>query len=731
MKQVPFGYHFPMLDRRLVPTLFGLGIVLGLVLLRAADPYPVQALREIAFDFYQRSQPRPDADFPIRVVDIDEASLREVGQWPWPRDRLATIIDRLTEMGAAAIALDMLLPEADRLSPARIAESLEGIADPAILPDYDAVLAASIARAPVVLGFADSPFSESLPEAPRSGFAVSGVNPIAAVPRLQGAVLPLPALAEAAPGLGSLSLSTVETVNTVRRIPLLWSDGKQFFPTLSIEALRVALGVSTIVVLGETDGEGFVESVRVGDITVPTMPGGELWVYYRKPTPELYVSARDILAPGYAENAQRIAGHIVFIGTSASGLLDLHGTTLGDNVPGVSIHAQAIEQMLAGAYLTRTDWVSGLEIVGFLVLGALLVFAILRLGPLAGLLIGATSLAGVAAFSWLMFASRGLMIDPSFPLVGLALVYGALVFFQFRITDADKRKIRRAFGYYVAPSLLAEIERNGERLKLGGETRQLSVMFTDVRDFTPLSERLEPQRIFSILNTLFGALGARIIEELGTIDKFVGDAIMAFWNAPVDVADHARRACRAALGMRETLRALNAADGFGLKGTDAGIDEIVIGIGIATGEALVGNMGLETRFDYSAVGDTINTASRVEGACKEVGYDIVVVEATRAAAADFAFLEAGSILLKGKSHREAIHILVGDAALALGADFMALRAEHERLLGALRDGRDAAGLVASCGLRAATIDPRLVQFYEKLTSRKADFAPDQVLAVAE
>ncbi|MDP1732183.1 MAG: adenylate/guanylate cyclase domain-containing protein, partial [Devosia sp.] len=575
MKSRTIGYHFTMAKRRLVPTLFGLGLVLGLGLLRAGDPYPVQALREIAFDFYQRSQPRPDADFPIRVVDIDEASLREVGQWPWPRDRLATIIDRLTEMGAAAIALDMLLPEPDRLSPARIARSLQGIAGPAMLPDYDVMLAASIAPAPVALGFADSPYSDALPAAPKSGFAISGKNPVAAVPRLQGAVLPLPALAEAAPGLGSLSLSAADNVSAVRRIPLLWSDGKQLFPTLSVEALRLALGVSTIVVLGETEGEGFVESVRIGDITVPTMPGGELWLYYREPTPELYIPAKDILAPGYARNADRVAGHIVFLGTSASGLLDIHGTTLGDNVPGVSIHAQAVEQMLAGAYLTRTDWVSGLEIAGFVALGILLVFAILRLGPRAGLLIGSASLIGAASFSWLMFSSQGVMIDPSFPLVGLALVYASLVFFQFLITDADKRQIRRAFGYYVAPSLLAEIERNGERLKLGGETRQLSVMFTDVRDFTPLSEKLEPRRILSVLNTLFGALGARIVEELGTIDKFVGDAIMAFWNAPVDVSDHARRACRAALGMRETLRRINDADGFGLEGSEAGIDEIV------------------------------------------------------------------------------------------------------------------------------------------------------------
>lgn len=719
-----------MLNRRLVPTLFGLGIVLGMVLLRAADPYPLQALREIAFDFYQQSQPRAAADFPIRVVDIDEASLGEVGQWPWPRDRLATLVDRLAEMGAAAIAFDVLLPEADRVSPRRLAESLPGI-DAASLPDYDEMLAQSIARAPVVLGFADSPYNRTLPKAPKAGFAVSGGNPIQAVPQLQGAVVPLPRLLDGAAGLGSLSLSTADTVNTVRRIPLLWTDGKQFFPTLSLEALRVAMGVSTLVVMGETGGARYVEAVRVGDITMPTSPAGELWVYYRPPDPELYISAREILAPGYSGQAERVAGHIVLVGTSASGLLDIHGTTLGDNVPGVSIHAQAIEQMLAQSYLTRTDWVSGLEIVGFAVLGTVLVFAILGLGPLAGLLIGALSLSGVGAYSWLMFSTAGVMVDPSFPLIGLAVVYAALVFFQFLLTDRDRRQIRRAFGYYVAPSLLAEIERNGERLKLGGEMRQLSVMFTDVRGFTPLSERLAPQRILFVLNTMFGALGARITEQLGTIDKFVGDAIMAFWNAPVDVADHARRACRAALGMRETLRRLNAEDAFGLRGGEAGVEEIVIGIGIATGEALVGNMGLETRFDYSAIGDTVNTASRIEGACKEVAYDIVVAEETRAAAADLAFLEAGSIRLKGKSGREPIHILVGDAELARSAGFSALRSEHKKLVAALREGRAIEKLVAGCGLKAAAIDPQLLPFYARIGERRADFARDQMPAVAE
>ena len=701
------------MKRRLIPSLIGLALVLALVLLRAADPYPVQVLREIAFDTYQRLAPREAADFPIRVVDIDEASLAELGQWPWPRDRLATLTERLTGLGAAAIAFDVLFAEPDRLSPRRLAAAATGV-DPATLPDTDELFAAALASAPSIVGFSDSPGASSLPQAAKAAFAVSGTNPVSAVPQLRGATLPLPQFIDAAPGLGTLSLNAGDLATTVRRLPLLWSDGTQFFPSLSLEALRIALSEQNVVVLGET-GAPFVESVRLGQFTIPTTPEGNLWVYYRKPTPDLYVSARDVLSDGYDALADRIAGHIVFIGTSASGLLDIHGTTLGDNVPGVSIHAQAIEQILSGTYLTRTDWVSGLEIVGFLALGALLVLIVLSLGPLAGLLSGAVALAGVAAFSWYAFRSWGLMVDPSFPLIGLAIVYAALVFFQFVIADADKRQIRRAFGYYVAPSLLAEIERNADRLKLGGERRELTVMFSDMRNFTSFSERHTPEKVLAVLNTMFGALGKRIVEQQGTIDKFVGDAIMAFWNAPVDVPDHARHAATAALGMRATLGELNARDAFGLGG-----EPVVIGMGLATGEVLVGNMGLESRFDYSCIGDTVNVASRVEGACKPVGYDIVVTDSLRRAAPDLAYLSAGALVLKGKAAREPIHILVGDAALAASPAFAALDAAHESAIAAL--GTPAAeAAIAECIRLSREVEPGLERFYARLPERQEDY----------
>ncbi len=712
--------------RRLLPILGGLVVVLLLTLLRVSDPYPVQVMREIAFDFYQRLHPRPQAELPVHVVDIDERSLAALGQWPWPRDRLATLTDRLTEMGAAAIGFDILFAEPDRMSPSRIAETLPGV-DAAGLPDNDRIFADALARSPSILGFSSTPSGQPMDGSPRGGFAISGPDPSAGLPLLQGAAVPIPLLREAAPGLAALSLNAELSTSAVRRLPMLWSNGSAIFPTLSVEALRLALGTGTVVVLGDTAAEGYVEGLRIGEFTVPLTAEGDLWLYYSRPDPDLLLSAADILSPAYRQFADRVAGNIILVGTSASGLLDLHNTVLGDNVPGVTVHAQAVEQILSGAFLVRPDWVIGLEIVGFFALGALLVVIVLQLGPVAGLAAGAACMASAIGFSWWMFVSHGAMLDPSFALVGLTLLYLALVFFRFLTTERAKRQIRRAFGYYVAPSLLQEIERNGDKLKLGGDIRRITVLFSDMRGFTALSERTEPGRILAILNTLFGALGHEIVVRLGTIDKFIGDAIMAFWNAPVDVPDHEARALLAAIAMREKLAQLNAADAFGLRASRAQVETLGIGIGLCSGEALVGNMGLETRFDYSALGDTVNVASRVESACKDVGYDILCAEPTCLAAPHFALLEAGALALEGKAERVPIYLVVGDDELARTGAFLLLRTAHAEVLDGLRGGKDVRGGIAECLALAGQVEPGLTRFYELLAGRRADFEVSETL----
>jgi adenylate cyclase len=695
-----------MWKRRLSALLFGAAVVVALVLLRAADPYAVRVARETAFDTFQQIKPREaPPDLPVRIVDIDEASLSEIGQWPWSRQTMAEIATRLTELGAAAIAFDVLFPEPDRLSPSGIVAGGD---------DYDVQFAGALAAGPTILVMSRAIGGSAAP-APKTGFAMTGAETLGSMPGIGGVAAPLPLLANAATGLGVASLDA-GGAGVARRLPLLWSNGVAPLPTLSVEALRVALGVGTLVVLGDSAGAGTVEGLRIGDLTVPTGASGDLWLYYRNLPPSTYVPARALLGDGYAALAPQIAGHIVLIGASAIGLLDIRASALGEAVPGVSIHAQALEQMLTGTFLYRADWVGGLELL-IIALSALAVVLVLLLtGPFVGLLFSVAIAAVAAAGSWFAFARLGVLLDPSYVLFAALVAYAAMAFFQFAVTDADKRRIRKAFAHYVEPSLLTQLEADGKLLQLGGDVREMTVMFSDVRNFTALSERTSPAELVAILNRMFAGLGAAIIAHHGTIDKFMGDAIMAFWNAPVDVSGHPRHACEAALDMREALHQLNARP-------SGGAQPISIGIGISTGPALVGNMGFEARFDYSCIGDTVNVASRIEGACKLVGYDILVTAETHAATPELAFLAAGSLALKGISEPEPVFILVGSASLAGTEAFKRLAADHAALLETWRAGRDDPALFERCHAAASELDRRLGDFYTTCLTRRENFVP--------
>ena len=683
-----------MWKRRAAALLFGAAVVIALVLLRAVDPYPVRVARETTFDLFQQIKPRAaPADLPVRIIDIDEPSLAAIGQWPWSREVMARIADRLTELGAATIAFDVLFSEPDRFG-------------------SDAVFAQALVNRPTVLVASRSGLGGAAPE-PKSGFAMTGADPLSGLPPLQGVAAPLPVLLEAAAGLGVASLDA-DGAGVARRLPLLWSNGKSPLPTLSVEALRVAQGASTLVVLGDTAGAGTLDGLKIGQFDVPTGPTGDMWLYYRPLGPDTYIPARDLLADDYAKLVPLLDGHIVLIGASAAGLLDIRASPLGDAVPGVSIHLQALEQMLTGTFLQRADWVGGLELllIGVGLLAVVLV--VLLTGPMLGVLVSGLIAVLVTGASWLAFAGYGVLLDSSFALFATLAAYAAMSFFRFAVTDVDKRRIRRAFAHYVEPSLLTQIEANAGLLKLGGELRELTVMFSDVRNFTALSEHKAPAELVDILNRLFAALGAAIVSHKGTIDKFMGDAVMAFWNAPVDVPQHGRRACEAALDMRLALAQLNAGQ--------VGAEPIAIGIGISTGPALVGNMGFEQRFDYSCIGDTVNVASRLEGACRRVGYDILVTDQTRAAADGLAFLSAGCVTLKGISQPEPIHLLVGNAKLATSAEFAALREQHDALLSAWSTGASDTALLERCRAAGTAVDPRLGQFYEAGLNRLQDFA---------
>lgn len=692
-----------MTRTRIIIWLSGLALVFALAVLRIADPFPVQALRNIGFDFLQRAYPRPAADLPVRVVDIDERSLAAEGQWPWARTRLADLTRRLHEMGAAVVAYDVLFSEPDRLAPD---------ADETGANAYDRAFAEALAAGPSVLGYATSNQNPAPPPASKFGTAISGNNPTEALPAPPGAVSPLSILSGAATGVGSISLDPSGSIGVVRRVPLLFASGDSVQTSLAIEALRVAQGVGTIILNGEIDGGSFLESIRVGAFEVPTTPTGGLWLRYRPVGSDLYVSAADILSDDYKEHAGRIAGQIVFVGTSAAGLLDIRATPLGTDMPGVAVHVQTVEQILTSVYLHRADWLSALELLGFVFTGLILVAAIPLLPPIGGLVLGGMFAAATGGFAAYAFENLNILVDPTFVMFGGAIVYLAMTILQLFIADAGKRQIRRAFGHFVSPDLLKSIEESSDGLKLGGEVRDLTIMFVDIRGFTSLSERSTPEGLVHLLNRLFGTLGAAVTGTSGTIDKFIGDSIMAFWNAPVDVPGHPGRACEAALQMRTRLAAFNAEQ------EAAGEPAIAIGIGIASGEALVGNLGLEDRFDYSCIGDTVNLSSRVESASKEVGFDILVSEATCAAAPDNAYLTAGAVSLKGKSAPQHLFLLVGGPEMAEAEWLKAMDNELRELAIAWRDGETGYDQLQALAEHAARAPVDFGRFLENLPTRR-------------
>jgi adenylate cyclase len=624
-------------------------------------------------------------------------------------------------MGAAAIAFVILFAEPDRLSPRSVMRDVAGV-DPSLigrLPDNDEIFAAAIAGRRVVLGFGLSNEGNYRPPV-KAGFAFTGESPLNAPPHLTAATPVRPQLEMNAAGLGHISLNPGNPSAVVRAVPLFLTDGQQLYPNLALEALRVAQGASTYVLAAAPDAPDTLTTVKIGDFVVPVTAAGELWLYTSPDVAERYISAGKILAAdGVAPDvSSAVQGSIVFVGTSSAGLQDIRTTALGQNVPGVSMHAQSVEQILSGHFLSRPDWADGMEILAIAVLGSILVILTTFVSPAVGLACGLLITALAFAASWLAFSYWGLLFDPLAPIVAGSITHFAATSFRILVIDRERREVRRAFGQYLSPSLLYRIEHTRDALRLGGDDRELTVMFVDVRGFTELSERLPPAAVVRFLNTLLDALSRHVVANEGTLDKFIGDSIMAFWNAPVDVADHAGKAVRAALAMRETLARLNATDAFGF-GKDY---QVGIGVGIHTGLACVGNMGAEARFNYSAVGDAVNVAARIETCCKEVGFDILVSETTARALAKFALIDAGALGLKGKSSRARLYAVVGDERTKKSAEFAEMQRLHNQLIEALHDrSADSRKFLGAAKLKASTLAAALPEFYRRVSRRAEHF----------
>ena len=685
-------------------------LALGLALaLRAAEPALVQELQLRAFDGFQRLAPRPYTDVPVRIVDIDDASLDRLGQWPWPRSEVAALVDRLFEMGAAVVVFDAVFAEPDRTSPARLLDGITELAADATLrreieqlPDHDALLAKAFADGRVVTGFVFTDEAGGREPRAAAGFNYGG-DPFAHLTPRTGTVVNLPSLEAAARGNGSFTVDP-DRDGVHRRVPLLFAREGALYPSLAAEAIRVATGAKaySIKTAGSSGEASFGEStgitqLRIGtEYTVPTGPRGEIWVWYTPPVPGRFVPAWQVLAGEV--DPQKIEGNIVLIGATAAGLRDVRATPLDPVASGVSVHAQIIEQILLGQYLERPDWATGAELLYLLALGLLLALLIPRVGAVGTALLGAGGIALAVALSWYAYTSWRWLLDPVYPAVAALGVYLVGSLQNYLHSEAQRRRVRGAFGRYLAPSLVDELAAHPDKLRLGGEMREMTVIFCDIRGFTRISEQLDPPALTHLINRFLTPMTDIILASRGCIDKYIGDCVMAFWNAPLDDADHARHACESALAMMQALAQLNAKLAEGDVVIGRPLAPLAVGVGLNTGPCCVGNLGSDQRFNYSVVGDGVNVASRLQGQSRFYGVSIVISDSTRGFVRDFACLEIDLIRVQGKAHPVRIHALLGGGDLGQDASFRELATRHGAMIAAYRGQRwdEALAALAEC-----------------------------------
>jgi adenylate cyclase len=675
------------------------GLLIGLAALRVADPAPIEEFRVRTFDTFQVLEPRVKTARPVRIVNIDEKSLAKFGQWPWPRTVVADLVNNLTRLGPAAIGFDVMFAEPDRLNPAVAAETLRSLDEDTraklrALPSNDEILADAMRQSRVALGETGLPYvvAELDKELPVTGLAKIGEeHPERFMLDFPGLLRSTPVLEAAASGRGLLTIKT-ERDGIVRRVPVIMQAQGLTMPSLSFEMLRLASGSDTIVIKATDVG---ITSVAVKGFALPTDLHGQIWVHFAPNDPSIYVSAADVIEGKV--DADAIAGRLVLIGTSAVGLQDVKTTPISPVMPGVEIHAQVLEAALTGQLLSQPIWGPLAEFLSAVILGVAVIWFAPMFGPKSLVAVGAFFATLLVGTSWYYYARHRLLIDPTYPLLSTTAIYLTLIFSSFAREQAQRRQIRSAFGQYLSPALVEQLAQAPERLVLGGEEREMTIMFSDMRGFTSISEtyKNDPQGLTGLMNRFLTPLTNAILDRKGTIDKYMGDAIMAFWNAPLDDKQHQINACEAALDMLEQVDALNKEREEEAEEGGHAYIPLNIGVGLNTGICVVGNMGSDLRFDYSVFGDSVNLASRLEGQSKEYGFPIIVGSNTALAAKDrFAILELDFIMVKGKTEPEVIYAIAGREDTARSGRFQRLRNLTIEMLACYRS-RDWDGALAA------------------------------------
>jgi adenylate cyclase len=700
-----------------VARLLCLAILIGLAALRLADPAAVEELRVRTFDTFQVIDPRVKTARPVTIIDIDEKSLAKLGQWPWPRTRIADLVDKLTALGAVVIAFDIVFAEPDRLNPNVAADTIRNLDEETraklrALPSNDRILADAIKRSRVVLGQSGFPyvlteFDKSLPV---TGLAMRGEEPQPFLIEFAGLLRNVQVLEQAAAGRGLFTIKN-ERDGIVRRVPMIMLAQGATMPSLSFEMLRVASGSGTILTKAEKAG---LQSVGVRGFEIPTDRNGQVWVHFARRDPSIYVSAVDVLEGRVPP--EKIAQKLVLVGTSAVGLLDVKTTPVDPVMPGVEIHAQVLESVLARTVLSQPNYAIAAEFFVALVLGLLVIAFAPMFGPTALVVVGALFATGLMGTSWYFYTQHRLLIDFTYPLASTTSIYLTLIFSSFVREQKQRRQIRSAFGQYLSPALIEQLAQSPEKLQLGGEEREMTIMFSDVRGFTTISEsyKHDPQGLTALMNRFLTPLTNAILDRKGTIDKYMGDAIMAFWNAPLDDKEHEINACEAALDMLERIDVLNQERETEAKVGGYTYIPINVGVGLNTGVCVVGNMGSNLRFDYSVLGDSVNLASRLEGQSKEYGFPIIIGSRTAMAVKErFAILELDFIMVKGKTEPEVIYAIAGREDTAQSDSFQRLRNLTIEMLACYR-GRDWDGALAAMERGRRTDDGYALQYLYNL-----------------
>ena len=616
------------------------------------------SLQNYSFDSFQRILPREVySEDPVVIIDIDDRSLASVGQWPWSRDQLANLTNQA--YAAAALGFDIMFAESDRTNPQNLITSYslnETLAkELSALPSNDELFAEAINNhGTVVLGQALNNKDNKKPFEAKFGLVTQGDEPKQFITNYLGAQNNIQLLNKSAAGIGSMSIGNNEAI--VRQLPTFERVENQLVPSLALEMTRVAVGASTFQIKSSnaSSEEAFgaqtgINHIKLGPLTIPTTPEGNVWVYYT-PTKNIpAVSAADVISG--AIPPEFFEGKVALVGTSAAGLLDLRSTPTEKNIPGVTIIAQFIQQIFANEFLQRPDWLFGAEFLAGLSLAVLITLSIQALGPIGGLSVLVVGSSGIVTASYYFFKSKLFLVDPISPLIISLSVYIAVTFFNFLFTELERSRVRGAFSQYLSPEMVNRLAESSESLVLGGERKEMTFLFSDIRGFTKISEQYkdDPEALTQLINQLLTVLSNAILDHGGTIDKYMGDCIMAFWNAPTDQQDHRQLAIQAAHSMNEALDQFN---------NEAKVEldfKLEIGIGINSGNCIVGNMGSDKRFDYTVLGDAVNLASRLESQSSNYGLHMILGENTYINDSPFTIIEIDKIAVKGKSNAETIY----------------------------------------------------------------------------